>query len=96
MVKKLAEKIVKRIKKDNENGAKVAILEELFNDFNRNRHQVYMMNFVRGIFFGVGSVLGATVVIALFVALLNFFTDLPGGIGGFIQSIIDAMNRPRV
>ncbi len=96
MVKKIAKKVVNRIKKDNENGARVAILQELFNDFNRNRHQVYVMNFVRGIFFGVGSVLGATVVIALFVALLNIFTDLPGGIGGFIQSIIDAVNRPRV
>ena len=96
MVKKLVRKIAKRVKKDNENGARTAILEDLFYDFNRNRHQVYVMNFVRGIFFGVGSVLGATVVIGLVIALLNFFTDLPGGIGGFIQSIIDAMNRPRV
>ena len=96
MVKKLASKMVKQVKKDSENAARVAILQELFNDFNRNRHQVYLMNFVRGIFFGVGSVLGATVVIALFVALLNFFTDLPGGIGGFIQSIVDAMDRRRL
>jgi hypothetical protein len=95
MVKKLAKKIVKRIKKDNENGARTAVLEDLFYDFNRNRHQIYVMNFIRGIFFGLGSAIGATVVIALLVALLNFFTDLPGGIGGFIQSIIDAMNRPR-
>jgi len=95
MVKKLVKKVVSRVKKDNENGARTAVLEDLFYDFNRNRHQVYVMNFVRGIFFGLGSAIGATVVIALLVALLNFFTDLPGGIGGFIQSIIDAMNRPR-
>ena len=95
MVKKLVKKVAGRIKKDNEKGARTAILEDLFYDFNRYRHQVYIMNFVRGIFFGVGSALGATVVIGLLVALLNFFTDLPGGIGGFIQSIIDAMNRPR-
>jgi len=95
MVKKLVKKVVNRVKKDNESGARTAVLEDLFYDFNRNRHQVYVMNFVRGIFFGLGSAIGATVVIALLVALLNFFTDLPGGIGGFIQSIIDAMNRPR-
>ena len=95
MVKKLVKKLAKRVKRDNENGARTAVLEDLFYDFNRNRHQVYKMNFVRGIFFGLGSAIGATVVIALLVGLLNFFTDLPGGIGGFIQSIIDAMNRSR-
>lgn len=95
MVKKLVKKVVNRVKKDNEKGARTAILEDLFYDFNRNRHQVYLMNFVRGIFFGVGSAVGATVVVALAVGLLNLFTDLPGGIGNFIQSIIDAANRPR-
>lgn len=95
MVKKAAKKLTDKVKKDNENGARVAILEDLFNDFYRNRTQVYWMNFVRGIFFGLGSALGATVLIALIVGLLNIFTDLPGGIGDFVQQIIDAMNRPR-
>jgi hypothetical protein len=95
MVKKVIEKVTKRIKKDNENGARVAVIEDLFYDFNRNRRQVYLMNFIRGIFFGLGSALGATVLIALFVSLLNLFTDVPGGIGDFIQRIIDAVNRPR-
>ncbi len=95
MVKKLVNKVVKRIKKDEENGARVAILEELFNDFHRNRRQVYFFNFIRGIFFGFGSVIGATVVLALVVGLLNVFTDIPGGLGDLIQSIIDTTNRPR-
>ncbi len=95
MVKKLAKKVVDRIKKDNENGARVAVIEDLFSDFYRNRQRVYWMNFIRGIFFGLGSALGATVVIALLVGILTVFTDIPGGIGDFIQQIIDAMNRSR-
>jgi len=91
----MIKKLVKKLKKDNERGAKVGLLEELFYDFNKNRAQVYKMNFVRGIFFGVGSVLGATVVIAIVAGLLSMFTDLPGGIGNFIQNIVDAINRPR-
>lgn len=92
-MKKHFKKIASKIKKDNENGARVSLVEELFYDFNRSRHQVYKMNFVRGIFFGIGSAIGATVVIAVIAALLSLFTDLPGGIGGFVQSIIDAMSR---
>lgn len=95
MAKKLVKKAANKVKKDNENGARVAILEDLFNDFNRNRMEVYKMNFIRGIFLGLGSALGATVLIALLVMLLNVFTDLPGGIGDFVQQIVDAMNRPR-
>lgn len=88
-------KIIKRLKKDNENGARKAVIEDLFYDFNRNRHQVYVTNFVRGVFFGFGSVIGATFLIAIVAALLGVFTDVPGGVGDFVQKVIDAMNRPR-
>jgi len=95
MVKKLVKRIAGRVKKDNEKGARQSVLEDLFYDFNRSRVQVYKMNFFRGIFFGLGSALGATVIIALIVWLLSMLTDVPGGLGDFIQSIIDAMSRPR-
>lgn len=95
MVKKLVKKVASRIKRDNENGARVSVLEDLFYDFHRNRKQVYLMNFIRGIFFGLGSALGATVLIAVVLALLNLFADVPGGIGDFIQRIIDEVQKPR-
>lgn len=88
-------RVLKRLKKDTENGARKAVIEDLFQDFHRSRHQVYWFNFLRGIFFGFGSVIGATLLIGIFVGLLSMFTDIPGGIGDFIQRIIDAMNRPR-
>lgn len=61
-----------------ENGAKRSVIEELFNDYYDNRRNIYKVNFFRGIFFGLGSVIGATVVVALLVWLLSFFVNLPG------------------
>ena len=91
MIKKVANKVAKRLKKDNEVGARRAILEDLFYDFHKSRKEVYFMNFIRGIFFGVGSVLGGTIVIALVVWLLSLLTDIPGGVGDFIQYIVDVV-----
>jgi len=86
-------KALSKAKNDNENGARKAILEDLFYDFNKSRGQVYLTNFVRGIFFGVGSVLGGTVVIALILWLLHLLVDIPGGIGDFIQYIVNIVQN---
>lgn len=69
-------KVTQAIKRENETGSRRAILEDLFYDFHRARKEVYLMNFIRGIFFGVGSTLGATVVLALIVWLLSQFTGV--------------------
>lgn len=76
-----------------ENSSERAFLETLFFDFHSSRWQVYKMNFVRGIFFGFGSVLGGTLVVALVVSMLGFLTDVPGGLGDFIQYIVDTVNQ---
>lgn len=86
-------KIVDKINRDNEKGARLALIEDLFNDFNKKRTQVYWMNFIRGIFFGVGSVLGGTIVLAAIAWLLSQLVDLPGGIGDFIQYIVNTVNQ---
>ena len=75
-----------KLKEGNERGARESLLEDLFYDFNRNRVQIYKMNFVRGIFFGLGSVLGGTVVVAVIVWALGFFVHVPG-IGNQIQTV---------
>ena len=51
------------------------------------------MNFVRGIFFGVGSVLGGTVVIAMIIWVLSLLVDLPGGIGEFVRYVVDIVQK---
>lgn len=84
-------KLVSKIRNDNENGSRKALLEELFYDFHKSRAQVYKTNFFRGLYFGVGSVLGATVVIGLVIWLLSRLVDLPGGVGDFIQYVVDVV-----
>lgn len=74
MVKKAVEDTARQERMN----ARRSLLEELFNDFYDDRRNIYLMNFFRGIFFGVGSVIGATIVIALIVWILSFFVQLPG------------------
>jgi len=89
----MIKKALAKAKKENELGARRAVLEDLFYDFHRSRAQVFKMNFLRGIFFGVGSVLGGTVVVALVLWLLSLLVDLPGGIGDFVQYIVDIVHN---
>ena len=90
---KLWNKLKRRVRNDNERGARESVLEDLFNDFNRNRFTIYKFNFFRGIFFGLGSVLGGTVVLALLIALLNLTGHLVPGIASFLNQIIEVMQR---
>ncbi len=86
-------KLISKVKIDNENGARKAVIEDLFYDFNRSRVQVYKMNFIRGLFFGFGSVIGGTLVVGTIVWLLSLFVDLPGGVGSFVQYVVDVVKH---
>ena len=86
-------KLKQNVKDGNEKGAREAMLEDLFNDFNRNRFVIYKFNFVQGIFFGLGSVLGGTVVLALIVWLLNVIGWLIPGVAGFVNQVVDVMQQ---
>lgn len=74
-------------KQKSENGARRQVLEDLFYDFNKSRAQVYWTNFVRGVYFGFGSILGATVVIAIVIWVLGLLVDIPY-IGNYIHNTI--------
>lgn len=89
MIKKVAHKL----KEDNERGARQSIIEDLFYDFHRTRKQVYWMNFVRGLFFGIGTFIGGTIVVAILIGLLGLLVDIPGGVGDFIQYIVDSVKQ---
>lgn len=86
LLKHSAKKAVNKIKKDNEAGARESLIEELFYDLNKSRVQVYRMNFVRGIFFGLGSVIGGTIIVALLVWALSLFVSVPG-LGNSVKQI---------
>ena len=93
MIRGIRKNIANKVRGSSERGARRAILEDLFYDFNRNRFQVYWMNFTRGVCFGFGSVLGATVVVAFIIWVLSQFAGLFPAVGSYIQQIIDAMQH---
>lgn len=84
-------KVTRKLNKDREVGARASLLEELFSDFYTSRRRVYGMNFVRGIFFGVGSVVGGTLVVALLLAALGWLADVPGWFGDVVQYVVETV-----
>ena len=93
--KNIFARAVQRLRDDNERGSRQALLEELFNDFNRNRYEIYKINFFRGIFFGFGSLLGGTMLIVLLVWVLNLTGQLVPSVAGFIDQILSVMQNSR-
>ena len=90
-IKKAFRRLFSRMKSDQAKGAQKTMLEELFNDYYIRRRDVYKMNFFRGIFFGLGSVLGGTVVVALIIWLLSLFVDFPL-VGSLLQDVKNSIH----
>lgn len=80
-------KVVTKVKEDNERGARQNLIEELFYDFNRNRVDIFRINFFRGIFFGFGSVLGGTVVVALLIWVLSLLAGIFPPLADFFNGL---------
>lgn len=76
-IKRFFRRVVSHVKDEQAKGAQKTMLEELFNDFYIRRRNIYKMNFFRGIFFGLGSALGGTLVVALVLWILSLFVNFP-------------------
>ena len=68
------------------------LFEEMFYDFYQNRHKVYGMNFMRGLFFGFGALIGGTLVVTVVVWFLGRFVTVPL-IGEYIRQIIEVIQN---
>lgn len=80
--------VVKQLAEDQLKSAPQAFLDDLFENYYSRRHEIYMMNLVRGIFFGFGSVIGGTIVVALLLWLLSALHYVP-----FLDGIVDAAQK---
>ncbi len=80
-------------KRTQEHQAKREVLEAVFDDLYANRRRVYWLNFTRGLFFGFGSVLGGTLLIALLVWILSQLEGTVPFLSDFIRQILDALNQ---
>ncbi len=95
----MIKKSVQKFRDGQAQAATRGFLEDLFEDYYRHRFKVYKMNFVRGVFFGFGSVIGGTLVIALLLWLLTFTSDIPfvGEFSEKVQNSIESRkNTPPV
>ena len=74
--------------------AEEVVLQDLFYDLYRHRGSIYRVNFMRGIFFGLGTFLGGTIVVALVILLLSWLMSLaPGSFHDFFQWIIRVLEH---
>lgn len=78
MPKKEVKKNKENIEVVKQNRDQVArALEILFADDYISRKKLYLENFIRGMFFTAGGIIGATIVIALLLWLLSLFDQVP-------------------
>lgn len=91
----VVQRIATKIKGDNERAARRAVIEELFYDLNSSRAQIYRMNFFRGLFFGLGSALGATLLVAIAIWLLGWFGGIFPPLADFMNNLTEAMQERR-
>lgn len=71
--KKKEEKTV--LKRNHDDIAKA--LEIMFASDYIDKHKLYLNNFIRGMFFSAGGVIGATLVIAILIWILSLFDSVP-------------------
>lgn len=74
--KKTNPKTNAKLLKDNRGEVKHA-LEVLFASDYVDSKKLYLENFIRGIVFGAGGVIGATLLVALVVWILSLFDEIP-------------------
>lgn len=73
--------------------AEERVLKDIFDDMYSRRGRVYKMSFFRGLWFGLGSVLGGTIVLAVVIWMLSLFVNIPGWIGEFVRWIVEIIQK---
>lgn len=80
--------VIKGFKEDQLKYAPQAFLDDLYENYYTKRREIYVMNLIRGIFFGFGSVIGGTIVVALLLWLLSALEFVP-----FIDGLVDGAQK---
>ena len=61
---------------------------------NKTRKQIFTDNFIGGLSWGIGSILGATIIVGVFGILITRSRNIPL-IGDVVQVVIDEINQGR-
>ena len=57
---------------------------------NLSKNQIMISNFLGGLSWGLGTVIGATVVVAILISVLRFFNFIPG-----LDQILDGLTKSK-
>ncbi len=87
--------IIAKVKNDNEKAARKAVLEDIFYDMYTRRYSIYKLNFFRGVFLGLGTVLGGTIVVALIIWILALLSDVVPPLKNFFVLISDLLESAK-
>lgn len=68
------------------------MIEQVFEHNYANRRRLYVLSFFKGVFVGLGSVVGATIVVAVIVWVLGLFSGVPV-INIFTENVRDTVQR---
>lgn len=82
----------KQVKPEIDEKAAVQALEYLLAAGYVSKKRLYIENFVRGIFFSVGSILGATIIVGLLLWILSLFNNVPF-IGEIVRNAQNTINN---
>jgi len=67
-------------------------LESIFESGYMNNSRVYKINFIRGVFFGLGAAIGGTLIIACILWILTLFSDIPL-VGEIAKTVQEALTE---
>lgn len=70
-----------------------AVMEDAFYDLYRHRRRIYRVNFMRGMFFGLGAFIGGTVIIACVIGLLSLLVQAFPDFSDYIQWLINVLSK---
>ncbi len=62
-------------------------------DYFHNWKRFMWANFVRGLMIGLGTVIGATILVSIVAGLLGLFGHLPPSIGNFFKNTQNAIQK---
>ena len=69
-------------------------IRELFeNVYVENRRKILFTNFLRGIFFGLGTFIGGTIVVGIVIWILTRSVDIFPWAYDFVERMLDALSR---
>lgn len=67
------------------------VMEEIVATGYSSEHRLYKISFLRGMTFGLGSIIGGTLLLAILLWILSLFTELPivGRLAEVLRNSID-------